>query len=860
MKIGFDKYSLEIDNEKKLIKSASLHYFRSPGEKIWRDRLSKLKACGYDAVDLYFCWGYHSDEPGKYDFSGAKDIRKLLDITAELGLFVIARPGPYINAELSAGGLPFWLLSKKDAKLRNRCENEFCYSEPYMEPVREWYSTVIPIINEYKNVITVQIENEYSTDEVEPDYMQELYDLTRKLGVKVPLFHNDAFSACLYADIVDIYAFDTYPSINFEYDWRDFPENFGGLDQIENNLKGCSEDAPLYIAELQGGWFDKWNGVGYKKIIDILGKEHINIVTKTALSQGVTMFNHYMGCGGTSWDRLPCAEVYACYDFSAPISENGIPKESYYKSKELNSFLDSYNLCSTDLKAESEDILTESYTNIYARLRKDNTNNCDWLFIRNLNKETNQVEVKVDDNSFKLSINPLDMKILPAGLDCLGCKLDFSSISIYKKLQKGNYETIFLILEDNANLSISNYDDAVISDNFDQFKDKNVLNINLKPGYDKEIFSNRFIKDGKVTELIFITEDTANKTWFSQDKILIGADLVLNNNTALFEKETELNILYLNNYDIIKSLNIKENNLKNNFITKQIENDEKIIELNINEFNSLPCAEEIDSDYDYTDWKVVENNVTDCLSNNIYDRFLWYKGEFTGCIDKIEINAKHTFAVYINEELVYRHDAFYYDHGMELNETITFEVNKKYLKKKNNQITVLAENMGFDKGFQNDLKSSRGILEFKTYPQKDIKWHIRGGLTPELKQWNLITEKNIETSCKNNHLGWLSTEFDIDVFKNTNSPLSLELVDMPFDKAWLYLNGKLIGSYWKKKGLQRSFYLIDEFLEQKNRLTIIVWNKNPENQHSHDFKNFKMYVNIKIRNLKKYKYLEITNC
>ena len=54
------------------------------------------------------------------------------------------------------------------------------------------------------------------------------------------------------------------------------------------------------------------------------GDEHINIMTKTALSQGVTLFNHYMIAGGTNWADLACDEVYTSYEFCAPIDEFGI--------------------------------------------------------------------------------------------------------------------------------------------------------------------------------------------------------------------------------------------------------------------------------------------------------------------------------------------------------------------------------------------------------------------------------------------------------------------------------------------------------------------------------------------------------
>lgn len=56
---------------------------------------------------MYFFWGLHQESAdGKFDFSGIKDIDTLLTIAEEEGLYVIARPGPYINAEISMGASP----------------------------------------------------------------------------------------------------------------------------------------------------------------------------------------------------------------------------------------------------------------------------------------------------------------------------------------------------------------------------------------------------------------------------------------------------------------------------------------------------------------------------------------------------------------------------------------------------------------------------------------------------------------------------------------------------------------------------------------------------------------------------------
>ena len=107
MEITYDKYSLIIDKKRVFIKSGSFHYFRTPGVEMARDRFLKMKAGGYNTVDIYFNWNYHSPKKGIYDFSGIKNVRKVLEEAQKAGLFVIARPGPFINAEVNAGVLAF---------------------------------------------------------------------------------------------------------------------------------------------------------------------------------------------------------------------------------------------------------------------------------------------------------------------------------------------------------------------------------------------------------------------------------------------------------------------------------------------------------------------------------------------------------------------------------------------------------------------------------------------------------------------------------------------------------------------------------------------------------------------------------
>ena len=111
--VGLDHYSIMVDGQRVYLWSGEFHYWRLPSPDLWRDVLQKMKAAGFNATSIYFDWGYHSPAPGVYDFGGVRDVDQVLRIAEEVGLYVIARPGPYINAETDSGGFPGWLQTQQ---------------------------------------------------------------------------------------------------------------------------------------------------------------------------------------------------------------------------------------------------------------------------------------------------------------------------------------------------------------------------------------------------------------------------------------------------------------------------------------------------------------------------------------------------------------------------------------------------------------------------------------------------------------------------------------------------------------------------------------------------------------------------
>lgn len=341
-RVSFDGRSLMIDGRRQVIWASEFHPFRLPSPDLWRDVLQKMKASGFNTVTFYFDWSYHSPKQGVEDFSGIRDMDRLLTMAQEEGLYVITRVGPYVNAELARGGFPGWLQNQRAQARTDDPE--------YIAAADEWLTAIDAIVARHQingdgkghkgTVILHQIENELSqTSAVHRRYMDHLYAKTRVDGITVPIFHNDPGrqgrwvpDASPVAGVVhgpnDMYAFDAYPGGACTADGkvvRATPAPDWGT-YGEGGAKGgasASPDTPGFLAEIGGGWFDYWgsNG-GYACNAVQRGVGYQRLFYGTNLANGITLQSIYMGYGGTSWGWLPAPVVFTSYDYGAAIAED----------------------------------------------------------------------------------------------------------------------------------------------------------------------------------------------------------------------------------------------------------------------------------------------------------------------------------------------------------------------------------------------------------------------------------------------------------------------------------------------------------------------------------------------------------
>ncbi|MCK2220141.1 beta-galactosidase [Actinomadura sp. ATCC 31491] len=335
--VTYDRYSLMLDGERIVLQAAEFHYFRLPSPALWRDVLEKLRAGGFNAVSVYFSWAFHSPRPGAYDFTGVRDVDRLLRLAEETGLYVIARPGPYINAETTGGGLPAWV---KTVPGRARS------SEPgYREAYREWLDHINPILARHQvtrggRVILYNAENEYQVN-TDAAYMQDLQDRARAAGIDVPITTNDCCDAGSWSS-----TWATGPGAVQIPGVDDYPQSFACATPGvwgpwgEGLTERLREDVPVFAAEYQAGAIDSGNA-GYDRCRELTGPAYMKFFYKNNLIQtGATVLSYYMGYGGTNWGWLAQPnDVYTSYDYGAAVTEARQLTPKYDEFKRQGSFL-----------------------------------------------------------------------------------------------------------------------------------------------------------------------------------------------------------------------------------------------------------------------------------------------------------------------------------------------------------------------------------------------------------------------------------------------------------------------------------------------------------------------------------------
>ncbi|XP_029374815.1 beta-galactosidase-1-like protein 2 [Echeneis naucrates] len=319
-KVGLSANSsqLTLEGEPFQLIGGSIHYFRVP-RAYWRDRLMKMKACGINTLTTYVPWSLHQPERGLFIFHTQLDLEAYLNLAAELGLWVILRPGPYISSELDLGGLPSWLLRDSSMRLRTTYTG-------FTQAVNIYFDKLIPklVPLQFKKggpIIAVQVENEYGSYAKDGSYMLFIKEALQSRGINELLLTSDNHNTLRSGGVEGAIRSAKLQKVN----QRDIQD-----------LNAIQPNSPSIVTDYWTGWYDVWGDLHH-----VLPPEDMVSTVREILRRGMSI-NLYMFHGGSSFGFMSGALADPSYrglvtshDYDAPLSEAGDYTPKYHLLRDL---------------------------------------------------------------------------------------------------------------------------------------------------------------------------------------------------------------------------------------------------------------------------------------------------------------------------------------------------------------------------------------------------------------------------------------------------------------------------------------------------------------------------------------------
>lgn len=300
------------------ILSGEMHYPRIP-HQYWRHRLQMMKAMGLNTVATYVFWNAHEPEPGKWDFTGDKNLAEYIKIAGEEGMMVILRPGPYVCAEWEFGGYPWWLQNVKGMEIRRDNAEFLKYTKAYIDRLYKEVGNLQ--CTKGGPIVMVQCENEFGS------YVSQRKD--------IPLEEHRAYNAKIKQQLAD--AGFNVPLFTSDGSWlfeggstpgalptANGESNIENLKKVVNEYHGGK--GPYMVAEFYPGWLMHW-----AEPFPQVSETEVARQTEAYLKNDVSI-NFYMVHGGTNFGFTSGANYdkkrdiqpdLTSYDYGSPISEAG---------------------------------------------------------------------------------------------------------------------------------------------------------------------------------------------------------------------------------------------------------------------------------------------------------------------------------------------------------------------------------------------------------------------------------------------------------------------------------------------------------------------------------------------------------
>lgn len=883
--VTYDGHSFIVDGKPIFLWSGEFHYFRLPSPDLWRDVLQKMKASGFNAVSLYFSWGYHSPAPGVYDFTGVRDIDRLLTIAEEAGVYVVARPGPYINAEVDAGGLPGWMTTQAGHSRSS--------APDYLAAAKDWLRRVNAIIARHQldtgngSVILYQVENEYcfagTSRGLDAAYMEELQQQARRDGIRVPLFHNSCYNRgapwSSGRGAVQVSAWDAYPN-GFSCD---NPASWGNIPDYTDARALTPPNEPLYMAEFQGGSFDPWGGLGYDKCREKNNGPFSTLIGETAIAAGFTGLNYYMEYGGTNWgwqaDTLTSG--YTSYDYGAAISESRGLTSKYAAMKPLGYFTQS-----TRSLARTYPLPAPASTNPAIRVaaRQNPDDKTQFVLVQHKDRRATSTDsttfaLTTADGSYQVpvSVAGRDSSMLVAGANLGGQRLVYSTSELMTTLDQGGSDLAVLYgRHGQAGQTVLRYADQPVVTVLDGAATSSwdPARGDLELTYSHDGLTRVRISGGGRPDLLLLIGDDAavERHWVTSGVLSAGPYLV---RTAarhgavldLTGDTSQAGPLEVYAPAGVTTLRWNGGPLTTHrtaagTLIADLAGPRPVALPSLNKWKHAAGTPEADPAFDDARWTYATRTTTNNPTRpgtlpvlyaddyNFHSGHLWYRGHFTAAGTETSIalttatGPAGQFSVWLNGTFL----------GSRGEGNHRFDVPAGTLRKgQDNVVSVLVENMGHTEQsvFDNDAhKQPRGLTAAAlTGSPASLTWKIQGarggespidpvrgpynngGLTGERDGWSLPgfpdrdwSEVTTPHSNTKPGVSWYRMSVTLDLPKDQDVSMGLTITDPPTraSRALIFVNGWQFGRHISDVGPQHTFPIPNGILRPNGENTIAI--------------------------------------
>jgi hypothetical protein len=738
-----------------------------------------------------------------------------------VGLWLIADVGPWIEADLNAGGLPSWFVTMPGVRPDCASDVPAGPSFAFLRYVREWWERLLPYLIERSNLLLLAVDPGPCTEgQGLPRYTRALVETVQELGAPGP-FATPTPHLTTDSDAPSIAGAPILPLHRLDRDMFLDEAQWGGTPEGLHTL----ETAPPFT----------WNSESREQLLRRLGAEHPRIPISHILGQGATCCILAPAHTGINWGYWGTADACAAYGVGAPLGEGAALTAAYFHARRMALTVETLGRALTAAQPASTVYTTESRV-----LRAARAGDAAIVaFLDTANTAATETRLSTALGDVMLTTPPFSLpeettRILPLHWQIPGGSVLTTTLEPVLLTTVARRHLLVLTNENGGDLLLS-----------EDFRPRHargpVRTQRTDTGLSVHFEAARWVSlllDGPegVLQLLALEPTLAARVWPLDDAwrttpaypaawhpapedpargLVIGPEWVLPQADGSYtylagEKGTGYRWGPWRGSD------------PHTWLAPLAWRDAPTVTLPSLVWESRPAAPEIAPEYDDSLWMPATfNNVPS--AGHTSAGFTWYRGHFDGAAGQITLCCDQASDVFFNGALIATLNTP--PHAFPgAPKTLPLP---RHLLQDHNTLAILVENIGQECDWE-ATAHAQGVTVCALDSGAPIHWRSRWGLSGEravqgfagYADWALIPEDGAA------HITWHRAVFRLSLPDDVDMPLFLFLDQTP-GRAYLFLNGQLIGRYADNRAPQHRFWLPERLLRRngENELLIAQWTR-----------------------------------